>query len=705
VAHAATRFLRDRSPDGARACNSVACRHLPGTPAFPFVMNADPAQPGAPTPDDAEPSGLPPRQSVSVATARPIPPKTHHPEANPHGRRLFILSLTALGVVYGDIGTSPLYAIKEAFKPEYGLTPNPVNVYGLLSLILWALILIVSVKYVAFILRADNRGEGGVLALLALVLQKQHRREDSRSRLYLIALGLFGGAFLYGDGIITPAISVLGAVEGLEIIAPAMTRFVVPIAFAIIFLLFYFQSRGTARVGTVFGPIMLVWFAAIAVLGVREIIQGPRILLAVNPWYAAQFFLAHPLEAFVVLGAVVLVITGGEALYADMGHFGKRPIRLVWFAMVLPALVLNYFGQGSLLLRNPAAVENPFYLLAPRAFLIPLIVIATLAAIVASQALISGAFSLTQQAVQLGYSPRVTIVHTSAKAAGQIYIPEINKALAIGTLLLVIGFRDAASLGAAYGVAVTGTMAITTILFHRVTRHHWHWPVWKANAFMAFFLAIDLVFFTANLVKVQHGGWVPLVVALFVFVLMTTWKRGRELLRELLQRGTLPLDLFLQDVAKRKPYRVKGTAVFMTSDAEGAPVVLLHHLKHNKVLHEQVVLLSIQSAEVPETRDEEKVQLEHLGQGFYRVVAMYGFMETPDVKEILEYCDKRGLRARPSETSYYLGRERLIATGRAGMWRWRKKLFVFMSRNARSATEFFGIPPNRVVELGTQIEF
>ena len=497
----------------------------------------------------------------------------------------------------------------------------------------------------------------------------------------------------------------LGAVEGLEILAPALTRWVVPISFVIIFLLFYFQSKGTARVGVIFGPIMLVWFTTIAALGLHEIFVEPQILVAVNPWYAVRFFLAHPLPAFIVLGAVVLVITGGEALYADMGHFGKKPIRLVWFSMVLPALVINYFGQGGLLLRDPAAVANPFYLLAPRVLLIPLVVVATMAAIVASQALISGAFSLTQQSVQLGYTPRVTIIHTSAKEAGQIYIPEINKALAIGTLLLVLGFRTSTALGAAYGVAVTGTMAITTILFYQIARHRWGWPRWRAMGFLAFFLAIDLMFFTANLIKVEHGGWVPLLMAAVVFTLMTTWKKGREVLRELLHRGTLPLDLFLQDVERRKPPRVPGTAVFMTSDPEGAPVVLLHHLKHNKVLHQQVVLLSILSAEVPETRDEDNVTVETLGSGFFRVQATYGFMETPDVKEILAECEKSGLRTRPNDTSYYLGRERLLTTGNTGMQRWRKKLFVFMSQNARSATEFFGIPPNRVVELGTQIEF
>jgi KUP system potassium uptake protein len=450
---------------------------------------------------------------------------------------------------------------------------------------------------------------------------------------------------------------------------------------------------------------MFLWFATIAVLGVREIVNQPQILKAVNPWFAVNFFLVHPLPAFVVLGAVVLVITGGEALYADMGHFGKKPIRIAWFSFVLPALVLNYFGQGGLLLRNPAAIENPFYLLAPRALLIPLIILAALAAIVASQALISGAFSLTQQAVQLGYMPRVTIVHTSRKEAGQIYIPEVNQALAVGTLVLVFAFQKAEALAATYGVAVTGTMAITSILFYVITRHRWHWPAWKAIGFLTFFLALDLLFFASNLLKVPHGGWVPLLVAGILFMMMITWKQGRASLSEMLRKGTLPIDLFLESIGSSKPLRVAGTAVFMTSDPEGAPVVLLHHLKHNKVLHHQVVLLSIINEEVPEIPIAEKVTLEPLEHGFFRVKATYGFMEKPDVKEILARCNQLGLKTRPNDTSYFLGRERLIPIGPSKMMKWRKAIFIFMSRNARSATEFFGIPPNRVVELGTQIEF
>ena len=669
-------------------------------------MSAEALDP--PVPPTGDRRGTPPAAAPPTSATAELPAHhagLQHPPAHPTGRRLALLTLTALGVVYGDIGTSPLYALKECFKAEYGLAVTPGNVYGVLSLIVWSLVLIVTVKYVGFILRADNKGEGGVLALLALVLQRMHRSDDARWRRVLVVLGIFGGAFLYGDGIITPAISVLSAVEGIEIATPQLQRYVVPIAFVIIAVLFAVQKKGTAKVGGLFGWIMLVWFVSIASLGVSAMVAHPEVLAAVNPWYAVQFFLDHPERSFVVLGAVVLVVTGGEALYADMGHFGRRPIRVAWYSLVLPALLLNYFGQGALIIASPEAVENPFYLLAPRWFLLPLLVIATSAAIVASQALISGAFSLTQQAVQLGYTPRVTIVHTSTEHAGQIYIPEINKALAIGTLLLVVTFGSATALGAAYGVAVTGTMAITSVLFYVVTRTHWSWPRPKARAFLAFFVAIDLAFFASNLLKVPHGGWVPLAIAAGVFILMTTWKRGRTLLQESLDRSTLPLNLLLEDVARRKTTRVPGTAVFMTSGRDGVPVVLMHHLKHNKVLHQQVVLLSVQTAEVPDVDEEELLTVEELGQGFFRVVATYGFMETPNVPEILRFSKKRGLRTTPHDTSFYLGRERLLPIGSAPMAAWRKKLFVLMSRNARSATEFFGLPPNRVVELGAQIEF
>jgi KUP system potassium uptake protein len=563
----------------------------------------------------------------------------------------------------------------------------------------------VTLKYVTYILRADNRGEGGILALLALILQNTRRERDRGARRVLIGLGLFGAALLYGDGIITPPVSVLGALDGLKVISPALEPHVWLLALGVLAVLFAGQRFGTDRVGRAFGPVMLVWFTSIAVLGVAGFRHHPEIVRALWPGYGLAFFRSHGYHGFVILGSVVLAVTGAEALYADMGHFGRRPIRLAWLALVFPALLLNYFGQGALLLADPRAAENPFYLLAPQALQIPLLVLATLAAIVASQALISGAFSLTQQAVQLGFVPRVNILHTSEQEAGQIYIPEVNKALAVGCVLIVLGFRTASNLAAAYGIAVTGTMAITTLLFYVVARHRWQWPLWRAGALAALFLGVDLAFFGANVIKIEQGGWVPLAIGVGIFVLMTTWKRGRHLLQEQLTGGTLPLDAFLADVERRRPPRVPGTAVFMTSGSDGAPVVLLHHLKHNKVLHEQVVLLSVRTADVPDVDEEETLEVTALGQGFFRVVATYGFMETPNVPEIMRFLSTRGVRARPMETSYYLGRERLILTGKSRMARWRKQVFVFMSRNARSATEFFNIPPNRVVELGTQIEF
>jgi KUP system potassium uptake protein len=640
---------------------------------------------------------------MSVETGNyPIEPGAH--EA-PTGRRLAVLTLTALGVVYGDIGTSPLYALRECFKPEYGIHPGPGNILGVLSLILWSLILVVSIKYIVFILRADNRGEGGILALLALLLQQRRRADDRKRRLVLIALGLFGAALLYGDGVITPAISVLGAVEGLEVGTPALAHIVVPITLVILFALFMVQRYGTARVGTAFGPTMLLWFVTIAVLGVRSIAADPAVLSAANPWHGVLFFRTHGMAGFLTLGAVVLCVTGGEALYADMGHFGKRPIRIAWFAVALPALLLNYFGQGALLLRDPKAATNPFYLLAPSAFLWPLLVIATAAAIVASQALISGAFSLTQQSIQLGYSPRMQIVHTSEEEAGQIYIPEVNKALMVGCLLLVVAFKNSSALSAAYGIAVTGTMAITSILFAVVARSRWNWSKLHVGALTAVFLLIDLSFLLANVVKIEHGGWVPLGMAIGVYTLMSTWKRGRVQLSELQAAGALPLDTFLQSLQKNPPLRVRGTAVFMTSNVGGVPVVLLHHLKHNKMLHETVILLSVQTRGIPEVGPDHNLAFEPLGQGFYRIVANYGFMQSPNIPEVLAQAAARGVAIPPMDTSYYLGRERLVLTGHAKMSRWRKGLFALMSRNARSATEFFQIPPNRVIELGAQIEF
>jgi KUP system potassium uptake protein len=616
----------------------------------------------------------------------------------PSPGRLAILSLTALGVVYGDIGTSPLYAFRACFSPDVGLPRDPATVYGVLSLVIWSLILVVTVKYVVVIMRLDNRGEGGILALLALVLQKQRRGP-------IVALGLFGAALLYGDGIITPAISVLSAVEGLEIAVPELSHLVVPATLVILFLLFVCQRYGTARVGGVFGPIMLAWFATIGSLGGMEIARSPSVLLALNPWYGFELFARHGAAGFLILGAVVLAVTGAEALYADMGHFGRRPIRLAWFVIVLPALMLNYFGQGALVLRQPETIVNPFYLLAPAALLYPLVALSTLATVVASQALISGAFSLTHQCVQLRYSPRVSIVHTSRSEPGQIYVPAVNTALMIGCLLLVVAFRSSTALGAAYGVAVTGTMAITTVLFGVLARRRWRWPAWRIAAVAGGFLVIDLAFAAANVTKIRQGGWVPLAIAAGLFLLMTTWNRGTELLGRWLSEATVPFEGFLEEIEQLKPPRVPGTAVFLTTHVEGAPLVLQLHLRHNKALHDEVILLAIMTEQVPEVEEGERVKVEDLTLGLYRVWARYGFMERADVERILVHCRAARIRAEENETTYYLGRMRLLPTGRSRMMRWRKRLFSLMSRNASSAADFFSLPPDRVVELGARVEF
>jgi len=633
---------------------------------------------------------------------------------SPTGKRLAALSFAALGVVYGDIGTSPLYALKECFAPGHGVPVSPENIYGVLSLIFWSLTVLVTFKYLSVVMRMDNRGEGGILALLALLKPNEI---TSRGRWVLICAGLFGSALLYGDGIITPAISVLGAMEGLAVAQPRLGPVVMWISLVIIVGLFLVQRRGTARVGAIFGPVTLVWFACISVLGVSGILREPAVLRALNPWYAAEFFVRHGLAGVTILAAVVLVVTGGEALYADMGHFGKRPIRLAWFGVVMPALVLNYFGQGALLLQDPSTADNPFYNLVPQWALYPMVGIATAAAITASQALISGAFSLTQQALQLGYVPRVTIIHTSDKQRGQIYIPEVNWALMVACVGLVLGFRTAGNLAYTYGVAVTGTMMITTVLFGAVAREKWGWQWWQVIGLGAPLLLVESAFFAGNLTKVPSGGWVPLLVAASVFTMMSTWKRGRRILSAKLRDNSLPLDLFIEDIARRQPVRVSGAAIFLTSDPTGVPPVLLHHLKHNKVLHERVTLMSIVTLEVPQAREAERLEIRELGQGFWLVVAHYGFMETPNVPEILERMRDHGRTQSMMETTFYLGRETLIATrGRPKtgsatdllsrrMPYWRKKLFVLMTNNARSATTYFGLPPNRVVELGAQIQF
>ncbi len=652
-----------------------------------------------PPPRDAVPAATP----TPIATPEPLRPANRPP---PTGAALAALSLGALGVVYGDIGTSPLYSLKECFGGPHGVAPTPENVVGVVSLVFWAMTFVVTFKYMSVVMRADNRGEGGILALIALVGKTETTKAGRQA---LLVLGLFGAALLYGDGVITPAISVLGAIEGVSVAAPALGHVVVPATVAILVLLFLFQKRGTATVGAVFGPVMIVWFVSIALLGARGLLLDPGILRAVSPTYAVAFFVRHGWHGFFVLGGVVLVITGGEALYADMGHFGKRPIRVAWLTMVMPALLLNYLGQGALLLRDPSAARNPFYLLAPDWAMYPLIAVSTAAAIVASQALISGAFSLTRQAVQLGYSPRVTIRHTSSKEIGQIYLPEVNWALGAATVALVLGFRSSSNLAAAYGIAVTGTMMITSLLFYRVARDQWRWARWKAWTLTALFIGVDASLFGANLVKVEEGGWFPLAAAALIFTLLSTWKRGREALALQIREAGLPLDVFLADIAKKKPLRVPGTSVFMTSNVGSVPAVLLHHLKHNKVLHERVVIASILAEEIPAVSEAERVSVHDLGTGFYQVVARYGFMETPDVPAMLESLPRRRipgprLKIVPMETTYYLGRETLLPTGPSRMATWRKRLFIIMARNSQTASAFFGLPPNRVVEMGAQIQ-
>jgi len=637
-------------------------------------------------------------------TSQAPPTRAHTPSVAhaPHEARWPLL-LGALGVVFGDIGTSPLYAIKECFSPAstHRVNPTPENVLGVLSLVFWSLTMVVTVKYLTFILKADNQGSGGILALLALV---PPRKDGRKTMGPLVLLVLFGAALLYGDGVITPAISVLSAMEGLEVATTSLKPAVVPLTVVILLSLFFVQKRGTEGIGKIFGPVTLVWFVTIAALGVRWIWQEPSVLAAVDPRHGVAFFLEHRGHGFLLLGAVVLCITGGEALYADMGHFGRRPIRTVWYTVVCPALLLNYFGQGACLLRNPAAAANPFYALVPSWALYPTVAIATAATIVASQALISGAFSLTQQAVQLGYFPRVTIVHTSKETEGQIFIPEINRALCVACIWLVLWFQSSSALAAAYGIAVTGTMGITTIVYFVVVTQRWKWPLWKALPPVAIFLAIDLAFFGANAAKFFHGGWFPIVMGAGIYTVMTTWKTGRRFLGEAFKENILPLETFLRDVQERKPTRVPGTAVFMASNPQGTPPVLLHHFTHNKVLHEQVVLLSVVNERVPEIPHEGRVTVVDMGQGFYRVTARYGFMQTPHVPTVLAACQEHGLVVELGNTSYYLGRETLLPTGRSRMMKWRKDLFAFISRNARPATSYFGLPPGRVVELGMQID-
>jgi KUP system potassium uptake protein len=617
-------------------------------------------------------------------------------------RRLATLALGAIGVVYGDIGTSPLYTLQTTLSHD-GMKPTPESIYGVLSLIFWAQIIVVSLKYVVFIMRADNKGEGGIMALLALALRSV--RGDARQRWLLAIIGIFGAALFYGDGVITPAISVLSAVEGVKVAAPHLGHWVVPITAVILFFLFALQRHGTERVGRLFGPVMVVWFIVIALLGLRMVVQNPQVLLAINPVYGVKFFFSHGMQAFIALGGVVLALTGAEALYADMGHFGKRPIRLAWFSFVLPALVLNYFGQGALLLSHPEAIDSPFFKLTPEPLLYPMIGLATIATVIASQAVISGAFSMTREAMSLGYSMRMPVVHTSREMSGQIFVPWVNNFLLIMVLIAVLGFRSSDNLSAAYGIAVTGTMTITSILALIVARRQWHWSRVTVIATGVLLLTIDLSFLGANLIKVEYGGWFPLVLGVAIFIVMTTWRRGRELVvREIKQSG-LALDPFIANIAEHPPLRVPGTAVFLTANQNAVPHALLHNLKHNKVLHERNVLLTVEMLETPTADLGERIEITELGGDFYGLALRFGFAEDPNIPYALSKCSKKGLPFDMMDTTFFLSRETIIADAkRPGMALWRDKLFAFMARNALPATAFFQIPGNRLIELGAQVE-
>lgn len=622
---------------------------------------------------------------------------------SPSKRAALGLAVGALGVVYGDIGTSPLYTIKECFHGTHAIEPNPANIMGVLSLILWSLTIVVSIKYITFMMRADNRGEGGIFALLALVPVSE-KLMSKHARAVVVMAALSGAALLYGDGFITPSITVLSAIEGLEVATDAAKNLIVPLTCFILLGLFLVQSRGTAKIGRVFGPVMLAWFATIASLGVACIIRNPQVLAAVNPLYAYRFFAEHHVHGLVVLGSVVLCITGGEALYADMGHFGRGPIRVSWFMLVFPSLLLNYFGQGAALLGQPDLSFNPFYGIVPRILLLPMVALSTVASVIASQAMISGAFSLTRQAVQLGYIPRVTIVHTSAQTEGQIYIPEVNRVMMVVCIGLVLVFRASSGLAGAYGVAVTANMAITSVVYFFVATRTWGWSAKKTVPLVGLFLVFDVTYFGSNLLKFFDGGWFPLAVAVMIVVVMAAWKDGRAELYKHIVKSSVTLDMFLDDVARHNVHRVAGTAVFMASTSSFTPPSLLHHFKHNKVLHEEVMLLTIAVTDAPQVPGEERIRIEPLGQGFHRIVARYGFMETPNVPRIMNRTYGTGLVPQIEPVSYYLGRETLIPTGPSPMMPWRKRLFAFLSRNSQSATNYFGLPPGQVVELGVQIQ-
>lgn len=616
----------------------------------------------------------------------------------------YFTALSALGVVYGDIGTSPLYAFKESFHQGHNLSVLPVNVFGILSLIFWSLIIVVSIKYLVYIVRADNQGEGGVLALTALI--SGFKEKKPKTLRILTLLGIFGTALLYGDGMITPAISVLSAVEGLEYVAPSLKPYIIPITIVILILLFSIQRHGTAVMGKVFGPVTLTWFIVLAVLGLIKIVQYPEILASVNPQYAYAFFVHNSWNSFIVLGSVFLVVTGGEALYSDLGHFGKGPIRIAWFAVVLPCLVLNYFGQGAMILHDPATIKNPFFMMAPDWALLPLVILATFSTVIASQALITGVFSLTMQAVQLQYIPRVQISHTSSHEKGQVYVRSLNRLLMFACIGLVLYFKSSSNLAAAYGIAVTTTMVITTILFYFFATHHWKWPQAFILPLCLFFLAIELFFWGANILKFMDGGWLPLVVGLIIYTLMTTWHKGREILSERMMSFVKPLNMFLEDVRKDKPHRVPGFAVYMSGHPTQVPATLIQSYRNFNCLHEHLIFLSIKTLDIPHVPPSNRIQLQTLGPTIYRIIIQYGFMDLPDVSDALRNSIKldKDLVFNPLTATFFIGREHIMATERKGMAIWREKLFAVMSRNAQTATAYFHLPRGRVMEIGSLIE-
>jgi len=613
------------------------------------------------------------------------------------------LTLAAIGVVFGDIGTSPLYALKECFSPEHGIPFSSDAVFGVISMVFWAFLIVVSLKYVLFVMRANNHGEGGILALMALALRTAPA--NSKRALMIMMLGVFGACMFYGDAVITPAISVLSAVEGLEIVSPQFTKYVIPITLTILVALFLIQKKGTALVGFLFGPIMVAWFLVLGLMGAYNIIDNPNILLAANPIFAINFLLEHSLQAFIVLGAVFLVLTGAEALYADMGHFGIRPIQYAWFLLTMPCLLINYFGQGAMLLSNPEAISNPFFLMVPQAYTLGLVILATMATVIASQAVISGAYSMTSQAILLGFVPRMKIAYTSDKEVGQIYMPTINWMLLALVIAVVLAFKQSSNLAAAYGIAVTTTMVITTLLAAVVMKSVWKWNSILVSTVIGVFLLVDIAFFAANALKIAEGGWFPLLLGAICFLLLITWYKGRMLLRQKAIEGGIPLEAFIKSLLVSEPIRVNGTAVFLTAHVDYVPVAMLHNLKHNQVLHKRVIFLKMSIWDVPYVEDKDRINLKEMGGGVYLVRAMYGFKETPDINQIMELlATQYDIKCEPMETSFFLARDTVVPSAIPGMALWRERLFAWMYQNAAKPSDFFSIPTNRVVELGAKVE-